>query len=319
MPTDAPEGLCPECLLKQAMASDLGTGGPLDSADTEPMWYYVRNKQKVGPVALKQLQQLAASDELRSTDMLLLHGASKWVVAGTLPSLFPPSPAVTMVPTAEIPLHLTATSPWHQSIGDGSIPVALSVSQPVPGSVPTALPVDQPQNIGRYRIERVLGEGGFGIVYLAVDDELHRQVAIKVPHRKRIARLEDAEVYLNEARTVASLDHPHIVPVFDVGRTEDGLCFVVSKFIEGSDLANKLKEARFSFGEASVQVAVIAEALHHAHCRKLVHRDIKPANILIDTTKKPYLADFGLALKEGHENGAGFAGTPAYMSPEQIC
>jgi formylglycine-generating enzyme required for sulfatase activity len=117
---------------------------------------------------------------------------------------------------------------------------------------------------------------------------------------------------------LASLDHPHVVPVFDVGRTDDGLCFVVSKFIEGSDLAKRLQYERPSFAESAELVAAIAEALHHAHRKGLVHRDIKPGNILLDSDSKAYLADFGLALKEqdfGH--GPGFAGTPLYMSPEQ--
>src|SRR5690349_6636814 len=87
---------------------------------------------------------------------------------------------------------------------------------------------DLPQHIGRYRVERVLGRGGFGVVWLAHDDQLHRAVAIKVPHRERVSASEDAEAYLAEARILASLDHPHIVPVHDVGTTEDGLPFVVS-------------------------------------------------------------------------------------------
>src|SRR5271170_7831621 len=99
-----------------------------------------------------------------------------------------------------------------------------------------AIPATQPQHIGRYRIERVLGKGGFGIVYLAHDDQLSRPVAIKVPHRHRISTPEDAEAYLVEARTVANLDHPNIVPVHDVGSTEDCPCFIVSKFIAGRTL-----------------------------------------------------------------------------------
>src|SRR5258708_37614279 len=78
-----------------------------------------------------------------------------------------------------------------------------------------AAPVAQPQHVGRYRIEKVLGQGGFGLVYLAHDDQLQRLVAIKVPHRKLVARPEDAAAYLTEARTVANLDHPNIVPVYD--------------------------------------------------------------------------------------------------------
>ena len=120
-------------------------------------------------------------------------------------------------------------------------------------------------HIGRYRIEKVLGQGGFGLVYLAHDDQLQRLVAIKVPHRKLVSRPEDAKAYLIEARTVANLDHPHIVPVHDVGSTETFPCFIVSKFIEGSTLSQKIKDNRPSISEATAIVATIAEALHYAH------------------------------------------------------
>src|SRR6201998_2205780 len=100
-----------------------------------------------------------------------------------------------------------------------------------------------PPQIGRYRVEKVLGEGGFGRVYLAYDDQLRRPVAIKVPHGRLISRPEAAEAYLIEARTVANLDHPNIVPVFDVGSTELFPCFVVSKYIDGIDLASRLRQS----------------------------------------------------------------------------
>ena len=175
-----------------------------------------------------------------------------------------------------------------------------------------------PAYLGRYRIVELLGQGGFGAVYKGYDEQLERPVAIKVPHAHRVAQPEDVELYLAEARTLASLDHPHIVPVHDVGRTEDGLCFVVSKYIEGCDLARKLKEFRPPFAVSAEWVATLADALHYAHRKNIVHRDIKPSNILIEPSGKPYLADFGLALKEEDVGkGPGFAGTPAYMSPEQ--
>jgi eukaryotic-like serine/threonine-protein kinase len=177
-----------------------------------------------------------------------------------------------------------------------------------------------PAHIGRYRIEKIIGQGGFGLVYLAHDDQLQRLVAIKVPHCKLVDRPEAAEAYLNliEARAVAGLDHPHIVPVFDIGTTEDCPCYIVSKYIDGSDLATKLKQSRLSIHETVELVATVAEALHHAHKQGLVHRDIKPGNILLDRSGKPFVADFGLALKEGHiGDGLNYAGTPAYMSPEQ--
>jgi eukaryotic-like serine/threonine-protein kinase len=175
-----------------------------------------------------------------------------------------------------------------------------------------------PERIGRYRVEKLLGKGGFGLVYLAHDDQLQRLVAIKVPHARLVARAADAEAYLKEARTVASLDHPHIVPVFDVGSTEQFPCFIVSKHVDGCDLATMLTQSRLSLIR-SVELAVtVAEALHYAHKKGLVHRDIKPGNILVDRAGKPYVTDFGLALRERETNaGPRYAGTPAYMSPEQ--
>ena len=179
-------------------------------------------------------------------------------------------------------------------------------------------PQGDPAMIGRYLIVRRLGQGGFGSVYLARDDDLDRHVAIKVPSTERVAGPDDVEQYLREARALAQLEHPRIVPVHDVGRTGEGLCYVVSKYVEGSDLAERMRQGRCSFRESSELVAVVAGALHHAHTRGLVHRDIKPANILLDLQGQPWVADFGLALGD-HDRGreVEFVGTPAYMSPEQ--
>ena len=177
---------------------------------------------------------------------------------------------------------------------------------------------EHPQRIGRYRIEKVLGQGSFGLVYLAHDEQLNRPVAVKVPHARLITQPEDAEAYLAEARTVANLDHPGIVPVYDVGSTENCPCYVVSKFIDGTDLTKRLKLERLDYREAALLVATVADALHYAHKQGLVHRDVKPGNILIGNDAKPYVVDFGLALREENiGKGPRYAGTPAYMSPEQ--
>ncbi|TWU28886.1 Serine/threonine-protein kinase PknB [Novipirellula artificiosorum] len=187
-----------------------------------------------------------------------------------------------------------------------------------PLSPDEAAPAEHPQRIGRYRIEKVLGKGGFGLVYLAHDEQLDRLVAIKVPHSKLISKPEDGEAYLTEARTVANLDHPGIVPVHDVGSTEDCPCYVVSKYIEGTDLSAKLKKIRLKYRDAAELVATVAEALHYAHKQGLVHRDVKPGNILIGKDGQPYVVDFGLALREENiGKGPRYAGTPSYMSPEQ--
>ncbi len=126
-------------------------------------------------------------------------------------------------------------------------------------------PSELPEKIDRYRIEKILGMGGFGLVYLARDEQLNRLVAVKVPHAKLVSQPEDTEAYLTEARTVANLDHPHIVPVYDVGSTGEFPCYVVSKYVEGTDLAAKIKEHRPSYIEAAEVVATVAEALHYAH------------------------------------------------------
>ncbi len=177
---------------------------------------------------------------------------------------------------------------------------------------------DRPALIGRYRILDVLGEGGFGRVYLAEDTELQRYVAIKTPHRRRQFPAADVEAYLAEARNVARLDHPGIVPVYDVGRTADSTCYVVAKYVEGCDLAAWREKYKPDVAKALEVIIDVAEALHHAHRRGLVHRDIKPGNILIDLDGRPHLVDFGLALREEqYGQGPQFAGTPAYMSAEQ--
>src|SRR5262249_44765927 len=101
-------------------------------------------------------------------------------------------------------------------------------------------PLPMPERIGRYRVERILGVGGFGQGDLARDEQLQGRVAVKVPHHRGAASPPDKGSYLAEARTLVALEHPHIVPVYDVGTTDDGLFYVVSKYVEGSDLARRI-------------------------------------------------------------------------------
>ena len=127
-----------------------------------------------------------------------------------------------------------------------------------------------------------------------------------------VSQPEDTEAHLTEARIVANLDHPHIVPVYDVGSTGEFPCYVVSKYVEGTDLSAKIKEHRPSYTEAAEVVATVAEALHYAHKQGLVHRDVKPGNILIGNDGQPRVVDFGLALREENVGkGPKLAGTPA--------
>lgn len=175
-----------------------------------------------------------------------------------------------------------------------------------------------PPTVGRYLIESVLGRGGFGVVYLARDDQLSRRVAIKVPYPRLIEHPEQVALYLEEARAVAQLDHANIVPVYDIGSTEEFPCFVVSRYIEGQSLHQKARQGRVSLSDSVNIVAAIAEALHTGHGQGIVHRDVKPANILLDHRDVPFLVDYGLALQDRNPDPAlRCAGTPRYMSPEQ--
>jgi hypothetical protein len=180
----------------------------------------------------------------------------------------------------------------------------------------------RPPRIGRYAVLRQLGKGGFGIVYLAHDQDLDRPVAVKVPYVHRLGFPEQLQLYHAEARLHAALDHPHIVPIYDVGRTETIPFYLVSKFIPGQNLSERIKQARPAFRDTAALLVPLAEALAHMHGRGLVHRDIKPRNILLDDRGAPYLTDFGLAIRtarteESDAEEGQIIGTPAYMSPEQ--
>lgn len=171
---------------------------------------------------------------------------------------------------------------------------------------------------GRYVILRLLGEGAFGLVYLASDLDLQRPVAIKVPRPERLHRPEAVERYLSEARIVANLRHPNIVPIHDMGKIGDGGVFLVSSFIDGETLKDRIQRDAIAPRQVAAWLATIAEALDHAHSNRLIHRDIKPANILIESaTQTPFITDFGLAaMVDDRTLCFGRVGTPAYTSPE---
>ena len=177
-----------------------------------------------------------------------------------------------------------------------------------------------PESFGRYRVRNALGAGGFGTVYRGHDTELDRPVAIKVLRSGPTVPNDGTERFLKEARRLARLSHPGIVTVHDVGLHE-GQVYIVSDFLDGPDLAEWLKHNIPSWHEAARIVAIVADALAHAHARLTVHRDVKPANIILTPDRGPVLVDFGLGLDEaasgGRELGA-VSGTPAYMAPEQV-
>ncbi|QDT59418.1 Serine/threonine-protein kinase PknB [Stieleria bergensis] len=172
-----------------------------------------------------------------------------------------------------------------------------------------------PEKLGRYELQSLIGSGGFGQVWKAFDSELHRSVAIKVPHPDRIGSDQDAERFVQEARRVAQLSHVGIVPVHDVGR-QNNVVFIVSEFIDGKSLLELLHEGSASEEKAVNIVRSVALALDHAHEKGFIHRDIKPANILIANDGTPKLADFGISISTDDESNQ--LGTLAFMPPEQL-
>ena len=196
----------------------------------------------------------------------------------------------------------------------------LFLSAPESGLKPFAFAVGQ-VIAERFHVQKILGEGAFGIVYQAYDRHLDRIVAMKVPVMERFRVTADPKTWKNEAKSIAQLDHPGIVPIYDISRTDDGQIYFVSKLISGGTLRDRLRrKGQLTLSDGIEVLVTICRALQHAHDRGLIHRDVKPANILLDQdADSAFLADFGLAIRaEDWPDPNHIAGTPAYMSPEQF-
>ena len=180
----------------------------------------------------------------------------------------------------------------------------------------------QARQLGSYELIRRLGEGGMARVYLARDVRLGREVAVKVLEPHLAERPGFRERFLREARVAASLDHPHIVPLYDFGES-NSLLYLVMPYVSGGSLQEMLKRAPLLLGEVVAYGSQIADALDYAHQRKVIHRDVKPANMLLHADGRLMLSDFGLAKildssRPRVSKGQPDAGTPEYMAPEQI-
>src|SRR5512147_2974489 len=174
--------------------------------------------------------------------------------------------------------------------------------------------------VGRYKIKSELGRGGMATVYRAFDPISNREVAIKVLPRELLTNLVTRARFKRELKLVTSLEHPAIVPVYDVGGDEDQQPFFVMRYMSGGSLSDMIKKGKFSLRDAALIIERLAGALDHAHSRGVIHRDIKPDNVLFDASNNPYLSDFGVAkVTESlvSTTGQDVIGTPAYLSPEQ--
>ncbi|RMF42136.1 MAG: hypothetical protein D6753_08315, partial [Planctomycetota bacterium] len=167
--------------------------------------------------------------------------------------------------------------------------------------------------VAHFKLDRLLGEGGFGSVWLAHDTRLNRAVALKLPNNP------DASL-LHEAQTAARLRHPHIVSIYEVG-IEQGQVYIASEYIEGTTLRDELMQQVIGVTRSVDLMYTIAQAAHHAHQQGVVHRDMKPGNVMVDGQGQPFIMDFGIAKSmtddETISSEGQIVGTVAYMAPEQ--
>ncbi|HMC10930.1 MAG TPA: serine/threonine-protein kinase, partial [Pirellulaceae bacterium] len=202
----------------------------------------------------------------------------------------------------------------------GSNSVILAATQPRANDFPSDS-FQLPARFGDYELRQELGRGGMGVVYLASQASLNREVAVKMILRGQFATRIDRERFEAEAQAAAKLDHPGIVPVYEVGEI-DARPYFSMKYVSGTTLAQRLTPGPLPPREAARILAAVARAIHFAHMRGVLHRDLKPSNILLDEKGEPHVTDFGLAKQITDEAGSVtktgvMLGTPAYVAPEQ--
>jgi tRNA A-37 threonylcarbamoyl transferase component Bud32/tetratricopeptide (TPR) repeat protein len=206
--------------------------------------------------------------------------------------------------------------------GSGSLSIGTPANPDAQGADGLGFFLHEPQGFKEagYEVLGELGRGGMGVVLKVHQAALNRVVALKIVKSGRFASESELIRFQAEAEAVAGLDHPHIVPIYEVGVCR-GHHFFSMKLVNGTGLDRRLEEFSRNPHASARLVATVAQAVHHAHQRGILHRDLKPANVLVDEHGEPHVTDFGLAKRldgsqEATQSGA-LLGTPSYMSPEQ--
>jgi serine/threonine-protein kinase len=176
-----------------------------------------------------------------------------------------------------------------------------------------------PSTIGRYKVEKEIAQGGMGLIFVALDPYIQRQVVVKVLLYSRVVDDVYREFFQREAEVIAALEHPCIVPIYDFGWNGEQP-YIVMRYMAGGSLENHMEQGEIKLTEIGHVIKRVADALDAAHAKNIVHRDVKPSNILFDSTGEAFLSDFGIAKSKPFtdEDGQWVVGTPAYMSPEQV-
>jgi eukaryotic-like serine/threonine-protein kinase len=262
----------------------------------------------------------ALDDELRQSDDTTARIDRIEAPEAPLPAMIAETPLIAPVPRPILPLPGASPLSAH---GDATAPPGDDATVDFVSADPAHPEAPSPTRVryfGDYEIIREIARGGMGIVFQARQISLNRPVALKMIRFATLASDDALRRFQNEAEAVATLDHPHIVPIFEVGN-HAGQHYFTMKLIDGSSLDKKLTDHLAQPKAAATLLKKAAEAVHHAHQRGILHRDLKPANILVDERGEPFVADFGLAKRYADESGlthsGAIMGTPSYMSPEQ--
>ena len=292
--------------FRDEIARELGRGNPFVAAD------WLRRYPELEPEIGVTLREMTASGmtQVATSPAVDIAGASE-TIGITTPGLSP-----TVAPAETITMSKPPVQSGANHTGPSSgVETTLGVAQ---GDAVAA--GRNVRYFGDYQTISILGQGGMGVVYKARQLTLNRLVALKMIRNAEFASEDQVRRFQNEAEAVATLDHPGIVPIYEVGTHEDQRYFSM-KLVEGQGLDKRLNEFVNDPRTAARVVAEVADAVNHAHQRGILHRDLKPANILIDSQGHPHVTDFGLAKRIEDDAGltvsGAIMGTPSYMAPEQ--
>ncbi len=295
--------------------------GTLDTVPLELIQAEMQARQQVGDVVSSEELNRRFPRQMREAQRSVNQVFNEPVLSAELASLFPSAPGSS---PSFPPASVRSTPPQRASLGPGASPTG--TVRPIESEADIDLQGEMGRrgsDPGRYRLVKELGRGAMGSVYLAQDTSLQRLVAMKIPHFRPGDSPDLLKRFYIEACAAATLSHPNICAVYDVGKGVDGIPWLTMAYIEGETLTDLIKRERPLPPVRAVEIIYkLARALEEAHSRSIVHRDLKPANVMMNRRGEPVVMDFGLARRMDQDtrltHQGSVMGTPAYMPPEQV-